>query len=335
MRKIFRAIISVALGVLFLWLALRRMPWSDLRGQIAELAWWRPVLMAAMMMAGMLFRGFRMSWIISGQWRYWAPCARAMTIGLGANAVIPLRVGEGIKVFYLVKNLKSGILASGLAVAVERMLDVLCLLILLAFAFLTNTGLFYLWFEGVAGTVQDRGRAVLMLALILGFFVIVAVIALIFDIGAWRTKLMSKRDDIVQGWRRLAERLRGRVAVALGTALTIWLFDVLQLGLISRGFGITLTFPQMVFTQAVLAMAYASSVSPGAIGIYELMGSWTLGQMGFAKEQSLAMLLVLHATIYLSLTASVVGALIWEAMAAPLAAQEVELKGAGDEKIIA
>ena len=52
------------------------------------------------------------------------------------------------------------------------------------------------------------------------------------------------------------------------------------------------------FLFSILSIAFVSSISPGALGIYEFFGLWVLKQFGKPKEQALAFLLASHGAMF-------------------------------------
>jgi uncharacterized protein (TIRG00374 family) len=245
-------------------------------------------LSAAIVVAGLLARGARWRILLSGALPFW----RAFSINNVAyliNGLLPFRVGEVARAFLATRaQAPVPILKSFSTIIVERLLDVLAVLVIMLLAL-------------SAGPLPETLRAA---ALVLAPVSIVAFLALVFlssqrEGTLWIVERLSARIPLVARWRivtllghfldGLSPLTSGRaLAQALAWTTLSWVCSVfsgyvLMLAFFDRAdMGATLLFT------AVASLAVAVPAVPGNLGTYELSILLALQAMGYGEPAATA-----------------------------------------------
>jgi uncharacterized protein (TIRG00374 family) len=220
---------------------------------------------------------------------------KATLIGLFFNSILPLRAGEAARIVALKRYAAVSLAESTATVAVERLFDVLALLLLL---FVTTP-----WLPHVSWL---RSAAVLGIVLLVGLIGAVAVVVLLGErpvrfLLRPVTKLPGLHDldvdrvalNINYGLSPLRRAGHG----VLGFAWTIasWLIIALSLWSLMFGFGLHLPFLAAVLGTVAVGLAFVVPAAPSAVGVFEAAAIAATKAYGVPQSQGLAYALVLHA----------------------------------------
>lgn len=229
----------------------------------------------------------------------------ALMLGLFCNNLLPARLGEVVRVYFLGNQTqlsKSALLAT---VLIERLGDVLMLLLLL-------TGVLWWYPFPVWAEVIGAGTATLLLGL-LGFLALLA---------AAREQVVGYLQQPVGPLKWLSEGLRQRLQEfiltftvplqflrqpryllpLLGFSALIWLLNVVLTQLFLLSFHILVPWYATVFLVGVSQLGTLIPASPGYVGTYQVLWQLALGVFAVTKSQALAASLVFHASWYIPLT---------------------------------
>ncbi len=250
-----------------------------------------------------------------------------VVVGYMANNLVPVRIGELLRSYYL--SLREPVSAAGAfgTVAVERASDVLALLFFLAaaWAFLPTTGAFGDFVDEVPG-----GAPVLVAVAVVPFVVVLAIVIVI---------TLVSQDTILRFIARLVgpfpERLQSRVlalsasllqgltvvnspkafAVVFLYSLPVWGFEAAMYYLISIGFELDSHFNSPVELVAVLlvftAAANLAGVLPssaGSWGPFDFFGAAALIALGVPNGVASGFALTVHVALWVPVT--VLGAIL-------------------------
>jgi uncharacterized protein (TIRG00374 family) len=199
---------------------------------------------------------------------------KTTVIGFAASMVLPARAGEVLRPYLLAKEERLPATAAFATIIVERILDLVAVLILL--------GIFFLAFSAEAAAAAPR----LFSAVALGGFALapvgIGVLVAMFLMAGHPERL----HGLVLGMervlpRRLARALAGftrtfalglavvrrpsRLVFALCWSLVLWLAISIQAWLIARAFGITMSLGGSFIVTAMLVVGVAIP-TPGGIG---------------------------------------------------------------------
>ncbi len=296
--KILRGFLGVSLGFIFLYLALRRVEWNNFYGIFSRSTFCLAGATGIFILIGLFFKGLRIAWIAQGSPARLAVYTQGVVLGLGVNSFVPLRAGEAAKIFYLAKGAGIGFLRAGLLVAMERILDFFSLGILMLAAIFTNGILFHLWLERIGARSLVPVALIFWLFLLLALTVASCAIIITKNVFNLRERFKKHQQSLQNTFREILREFRDRFGASLGFSLMAWACDTAFIYSLANVFHLSMSIEKILFLQMVLSLAYVSSVSPGALGIYELLGSWTMKNMGIADDQSMAFLLTAHALTY-------------------------------------
>lgn len=250
------------------------------------------------------------------------PLYPVVVVGYMANNLVPVRIGELLRSYYL--SLREPLSAAGAlgTVAVERASDVLALLFFLAvaWAFLPATGVFGDFVEEVP--VSGPVLAVAALLPFLGVLAVVVVITLASreTILRYVSRLLS---PLPAGLQVTALRLAGSLlegltvvnspkslAIVFLYSLPVWALEAAMYYLIALGFDLRSQFGSEIELIAVIlvftAAANLAGVLPssaGSWGPFDLFGAAALFVFGVPNDVALAFALTVHVALWVPVTA--------------------------------
>lgn len=194
----------------------------------------------------------------------------ALHVALAANKLLPLRLGEALRVTSVVRR-------TGISLA-----------------------------EATASTIALRGADVLA-ALVLAGMLGPGVVSRLDGAGAWVVAAPAVLLVLGGVWwlRRLGGRLPGPVAA--GGTVAAWVLESAVLWQAAHWAGIELTAVQAVLVTAVTVAAQVAAVAPGGFGTYEAAATATLVAIGAQPGPALAAALTAHAvnTAYALITGAI------------------------------
>lgn len=287
------AIVGIAVGGVFLWLAVRDADLAAVRKALADAD--LPLVLLAVAAFGAVY-GFQ-----STRWRSVAGTSDVrlarfyeMTVsGVAVNNVLPGRVGDLLRARWL--GLAARIPAGRAfgTVIIDRACDLVVLvgLLFVGIAAVASSG----WLVNLAA-----GGVLLVLAVGTVFFLSRLYVGA-RDRDRRRRGLVRRlvRDAV----ETLAEPLnRRRTAVWLALSVGAWTTWSVAALLVARSLGIELSLADAVFVAAVLNLGSAIPSSPGFVGTYEWLGVAALGLLGIDHEPALAFTILLHAAWYVPTT---------------------------------
>lgn len=294
--------IGIALSAVFLWVALREVDAAALGQSLAAARWW----MAFPFLASL----FAFYWIKTVRWaallRAVAPAQpsglfRVVMIGYAAGAILPMQLGEIVRAWLGARQLGIRVAASLMSIALERLLDLVSILVLAAGAmlFMGDTSV---ELQRLAFPLAGLALAALALLLLLVF----------------RTNRVLRMVQVLLGVlpariaERLLEQFRSGIAglgalrdprllsSALFTSLLQWVFMYACVWLSLLALGVS-TEPGAAMMALVLTVVGTSLPnSPGYIGSIQLAFTLALAPFGTGPSQAVAASLFFHVLAYLS-----------------------------------
>ena len=278
----------------------------------ANLGW----LLAAVIAATLLFplRTFRWQVMLRGEndarlswWALW----HAVAIGFMANNLLPARAGEFARAYVANRQLPVRFPTAFASIAVERVLDGLVMLALLALAVAAPsfpTGASLAGFS--VGRLATGLGAAFTAALVLAFFVAARPDPWLRLLrGALRITRVPKRfadrlvsiaEGLVGGLAVL--RRPGRFAAVIGWSLAVWLTNGLSFWLCFRAFGIALPFEAALLLQAFIGFGVAVPSSPGFWGVFEFATKAALAVYGIDQTLAVSYAVAYHITTFAPIT---------------------------------
>jgi uncharacterized membrane protein YbhN (UPF0104 family) len=244
-------------------------------------------------------------------------------VGFAVNAVAAFKLGDLVRLGAMAGRARIGVGEAGATIVVERVLDVLALIVLAV----------------VAAAASGSGGASSQLW---GGVVAFALVSL--ALGAALAWLVSREDWTLGQWSRLCARLPprlggvalvvgtsalrglrslrsgGRLALAGALSLAVWAVSIGGLYAFFRAFSPQLSPATLLLAAALFTLTQAVSVTPGSVGTYEGLYFLVLTAFGARPHPLVAAAAVLsHAGGVAGLLACGAGGSLW-----------LRLRGAGD-----
>jgi uncharacterized protein (TIRG00374 family) len=235
-------------------------------------------------------------------------------IGFALNSVSPFKLGELLRIGAIAPRVRIGVGEAGATVVVERVLDVLALLVIAVAAAAVSGGgsnSFGLWsgvFVIAAISVAIGVIAYLMVTHPQATLAIIDRLAKRLP-GRVATFLDTFAESVLKGFASL--RSPGRLAAAGLLSVVVWLWIVAGLIAFFRALSPELSLSTLVLACSIFVVSQAVSITPGSVGTYEGFFLLVLSTFG-ARPASLvtAVAVLSHvANIAILLAAGAVGAL--------------------------
>jgi glycosyltransferase 2 family protein len=305
MRAWIRTLVVTALAVLLLALFLRNANLDEVWRVMRQARLDQVALGVGLLFFGYVCRTVRWQLMLApiGPTRF-GVAFRATIIGFAASFVLPARAGEVIRPWLLAKREGLPVAATFATIILERVLDLVMVLVLLA--------VYFLAFDPGISTMNPamyaavRGGALLAaLAAAVGMAVMFACAADPARLGrlvAWSTAWLPERPRlmITALSRSFADGLASvreprQLALALLWSLPLWLAIAAQIWVVSLALGVVLPAPGSLLVTALLVVGVAVP-TPGAVGGYH--EAYRLSVTSFFaidNDRAVAAAIVLHA----------------------------------------
>lgn len=227
-----------------------------------------PVLIAAALLAAFSLRAAAWSRMLPGIG--FGQALAAVHVALGANHVLPLRLGEPLRVVSAVRRSPVGFAEATATAVVLRAGDVIALLLL---GLLAGPGL-------VRSTLGWWGLVVTAMAAVVG----VAAFLVVGRIGRLDRTGSVARPDLV----------------TVASTAAAWLLEAVVVWRVAGWFGHQLGPSEAMVVLASAVGAQLLAVTPAGVGTYEAAATATLVTLGLAVDEALAVAVVIHGvkTIY-------------------------------------
>ncbi len=293
--------VGVPVSLVLLYVATRGVAWEDVRAAVRE-ARLGPLAAAVVALAGVyVVQGARWRWIARRQAH--APAATFVGLvvaGVGANNVLPGRVGDLLRAHWLSRRTGTPRSRTLATVVVDRACDVFVLLALLI------------------ATYPFTPRRTWIDRVYVASLVVTAIIAA--GLVATRLYVAHRARDgrtlplsVRLSWpgRQLSGLIRGTAAVvgpadlaaAVALSAAAWVLWAAGLWLVADALGIDLALWQAAFMTGLVNLGTAVPSSPGFVGTYQWLCVSGLSLFDVGASQAFAFSLVLQAAWFVPTTA--------------------------------
>lgn len=309
-RRWLQLLIGIAVSAVLVYFAFRGQPFGEV---------WRHVqsvrllpLLAAIVLATLSFPARVPRWRIllrhdDGREIRWSALWHPIAIGFACNNVLPLRLGEAVRVGAVARLAPVSVASSLSSLAVERIVDGL-----------TVVGLFLLALiaADLPPDVTVRGVAVRDAAVRLGILGLIALaVGLVIatrrplalglaqrltPAGPIREFVIAFAGRIVDGLAALGDPRRALLVVTW--SLVLWLINAVAFYIGFAAFGIEVPFVGALVLQGVLIFAIALPQAPGYVGGFELAIIGALALFGVDEQLALAYAVTYHVTTFVPIT---------------------------------
>lgn len=312
MRAVLRTVLVVGLAVGLLAVFLRN---ADLARVWTEMQSARPDMLAltlALTALTYFMRAERWQYLLEplGKTRFWV-AFRTTVIGFAVSFILPARAGEVVRPYMLAKQEQLPPTAAFATIILERILDLVAVLLLL--------GVFFLFFAGDAATAAPRLYQAVRLGGLVMVPVGVGILVAMFVMAGHPERLhglMLKAERVLPA--RLARAVAGfartfaqglavvrrpsRLGLALGWSLVVWLTIAAQIWAVARAFSIALPFTGSFLITAMLVVGVALPTPGGVGGTHEAFRLGVTSFYGANNDAAIGAAILQHAMNFAPVT---------------------------------
>ena len=311
MKLSWRGIIGIALSAVLLWWTLRDVSlavvWQELRRSNGWL------FLLATFMSTIIFPLRARRWqtilepVAPGQ--PFSALWKATAVGMMANNVLPARAGEIARAYALTHQTKVPLSTSIASLAVDRLFDMLVLLLLAVAAFLDPAFPRTATVAGQSIGSLAQGSVVLVVLLFAALYALAffpSQIVRVYELFARRvSKTLEERGKAVL--TRFSEGLSvlkspGRFASVLAWALLHWLCNALGFWFGFMAVGIDVPFSAALFLQTLIAVGVALPSAPGFFGFFEKITVVGLAIYSVGAAQATSFAIGYHILTFIPIT---------------------------------
>ena len=320
MLKSYRFWIAIGISLLFLGLFFSRIDLRETWEKLGEADYFLLIPAILVYFVAVYFRTLR--------WRYLLAPVKTLAVvrlypvvvvGYMANNLLPLRLGEMIRAYYIGEREKISKVSALATIAVERVFDGLTLLFFAAVVSL---------FLPLIGLLQGLGEragipwVLLVLAMSMPFVLIAAFMVVASSSPRWLETLVDRVTERLPG--RVGSRVNGlahlfidglavlqsprRLLAVCLLSLPVWLLEALMYYLLAFSFDFDQVFSMaemagvILLVTAVSNLATAVPAAGGGIGTFEVAAAATLTLLGVEASTAGAYTIVVHTALLVPVT---------------------------------
>ena len=299
-------LLAVALAALLIWFAFRNTSFSEVWQQLTAMRVAPMLLAVALATLPFLMRVPRWSLLLRREDGSALPPAtlwHAIAIGFAANNTLPFRLGELLRMGAISRLGKVPFASAFSSVAIERVLDALAAVALLAIG---------LFFAELPSSSAMAGKATALGTL--GVLALLTAIAVarhpvlistparrLLPEGRLRDGFLSLLDRLVAGLRALGS-WRHALPLILWS-LSIWLVNAAAFWTAFAAFGIEVPFSGALVLQGALLVGISLPSTPGYAGVFEATIATTLSVLyGVDAGVAMAYAIAYHIATFIPIT---------------------------------
>lgn len=290
LSRILYIISGLILGGVTLYLSFREVEWDTLFGvfEYTQWFWLTLAILSSLIVASLK----------AGRWHRlllphlhgvsWLLTFSLLILSQTLNLLVPVRgAGETLRVGLLAKKTRSNALQIGGTLILEKLLDLLSLVLL---AFVISP----LIIELFEPTIVKR--LIIMLGIVgLGLFVVLWFRGKVLDRQEHRTVLSYLLSNLMDGFEALkTQKLAWEI---LGWTAAIRICSVFSIFLALRGARVDVSLYGITALHVFLNFSYLLPTPPGMIGLVQYVSILVLGLLGVVRTQALGAGLLLHVVI--------------------------------------
>ncbi|HET6848253.1 MAG TPA: flippase-like domain-containing protein [Gaiellales bacterium] len=296
--RLAQAVVGIAVSTLFVWLAFTNVSLHEVTGSLAGARWRWLVPATALLLLSVALRAIRWSMLYpAGRRPGPGACFWAMNVGYLANALLPFRAGEVIRVITLSRETGASTSQGFVTIVLERVFD----LVTVAVLFLVVVP----WLP--AGWARTSLTAISVVALVAAAIcVAVARSVRLRRIARSLVRRIPPLERRVGGLRTAAEALEPLQSPRAAGIVLAWSFlswIVLLASTVMVEHAVVHGLPWQSGDVALVATTYAQAIpsSAASIGVFEEAARQSLAAFGVASGAALAFALTYHAVSVLPL----------------------------------
>lgn len=304
-KKNLPMMVGVVVSALFIYYIAREIEWMRLLGDLRGANYWWILPGVAVYMVGLVARTWRWHFML----RHLKPVSLrrlfpVVCIGYFGNNVYPLRAGEVLRSFVLKRKEEIPFTSSLATVLIERVFDGL---VMLLFVFLALP---------FAPLPSQFRQAVIVLTVLLllatALFIWMAMqpkrMAALYHWIADRLLPQAIRQRTDDLYARFMEGIASLssgydILMIFVTSVVIWLMETVKYWFVLFAFPFHVNFLVLMLMNGIVNLATTLPSAPGHLGTFDGPGISTLMAFGVSRNLATSYTLVLHAALWLPVTA--------------------------------
>jgi uncharacterized protein (TIRG00374 family) len=318
--KSYRVWLAIGVSLLFLGLFFSRIDLGQTWEKLGEADYFLLIPAILLYLGAVYFRTLRWQYLLSPvKTLAVARLYPVVIVGYMANNLLPVRLGEVVRAYYLGEREKISKVSALATIAVERVFDGLTLLFFAAVVslFLPLVGLLH-------GLGERAGIPWLLLVLAMSMpFILVAVFMVVASSSPrWLEALVDRITGLLPG--QVGSRVNGlahlfidglvvlqsprRLVAVFLLSMPVWLMEVLMYYILAFSFDLNKVFSltEMVWVillvTSVSNLATAVPAAGGGIGAFEVASAATLTLLGVESATAGAYTIVVHTALLVPVT---------------------------------
>ena len=290
------AVLGLAVGIGFLWLALRKVDVAELRATVASLDTSLMLLSTLLYWVALSLRVLRWQLLL----RELGPAplvavSETLVVGYAVNNVLPARLGEVARAAYAKRRLGIGQARVFGSIVIERVLDLLAILACL------GGGLVVLYYADHAARQPTFELVALNAGVIIGVAVLALAVLRAGNFGRLRIPppILALCHDFCAG---IASLNRRSALLAVVLSAIIWSFEVAALAQAFRALSVHLELGQAMLVMGIASLSTLVPTAPGYLGTYQLVFAIAMRAFGLPESTGIVAAGAVQACLFGSVT---------------------------------
>ncbi len=301
-QRFFIFIIGCAISTAAIFFVFKTVQWNDLLQSFKSLPLWSVPLCILFYLAGFIPRAIRSHFmLLKVETIPTVICGQAVVTGYAANNILPFRLGEFARAFYLFRKTNISYITSLCSIVAERILDGFCIVILWGLSIC-----FFLLDNSIEINISIKLLFIISAVLFSSAILLILVLVfskkwIVYQLSTYSnssfSSLFSKILDAFAFYNSNSDRTK----VAL-LSLVVWIIEGLSFVVLVAGMGIANPFAVGFFCLGLINLGILLPSAPGYVGIFQALGIMGFVVLGFRESDGLAFSLVLHASQFIPVT---------------------------------
>ena len=290
------AALGLAVGAGFLWLAMRKVDFNELRATIATLNTSLLLFATLLYWVALSLRVVRWQLLLRELGPAPLPAvAETLVVGYAVNNVLPARLGEVARAAYAKRRLGIGRARVFGSIVIERVLDLLAILACLA------AGLGVLYYADHAARKPTFELVALNAGVIIGVAVLALAVLRSGNLGRLRipSQVLTLCHDFCAG---IASLNRRSALLAVLLSAIIWSFEVAALVQTFRALAVHLDLGQAMLLMGIASLSTLVPTAPGYLGTYQLVFAIAMRAFGLPESSGIVAAGAVQACLFGSVT---------------------------------
>ncbi len=289
-RKYLKFIFGILISIVFLYLAVRKVSFSEILKIILSANIWYILLGIFVGFLALIVRSFRWRIILQKKEIPVISFFKSTCVGQAVNNIFPFRIGDLVQAYFL--GYKTGLSKSMIfsTVLMERMFDLFPPLLIIL------VGSYFVFLpESIS---RKRFLVFIFLFLILGYIFLKSqrlinnIVRNLFPEGTLKSKILDLIDNFYQSFKLLNSP--SAIFYIVFQTIFLWFIYSLCVFFYLKALNIELNVLSSVLIQAIIAMSVVIPSSPGYVGTWEFFSVLALSIFGVNKTHALSFGLVFH-----------------------------------------